>query len=61
MNLFREMVKKANARKIRGFGFGFLLPSIAFAALYAWWQMSVLIALFIIGIGVGIGNWEGGE
>lgn len=52
---------KINANKVRGFGFGFLFGSIAFAAFNPWWQVNVLLGILITGIGIGLGNWEGGE
>lgn len=52
---------KINANKIRGFGSGGLIVSISLAALNLHWETGVLAALFVIGLGIGLGDWKGGE
>ena len=61
MSTVRKAASTFSAGNIRGFGFGWLLGSIAFAAFIPFWPVNVLIAVFMIGIGSGLWDWEGGE
>lgn len=61
MNTIKKEIEQLSARKIRNYGFGFFLGSVAFAAFIPYWQINVIVALFVCGIGVGLGDWERGD
>lgn len=61
MSTVRKAVGTLSAGKIRSFGFGLLLGSVAFASFMPFWPLSVLAAAFVMGLGIGLGDWEGGE
>ncbi|WP_225749191.1 hypothetical protein [Paraeggerthella sp. Marseille-Q4926] len=61
MDKLWKAIRPTCALQVRICGFWFLFGSIAFAAFNPWWQVNVLLGILITGIGIGLGNWEGGE
>ncbi|WP_291288562.1 hypothetical protein [Enorma sp.] len=55
------MRRFANARSIRRIGFSMCCWAIALAAFVDVWQAPLLLGAFLLGIGIGLGDWEGGD
>lgn len=55
------MNRFASARFIRRFGFSVALWSVALAALVDSWAPSFLLGMLALGIGIGLGDWKGGD
>lgn len=49
------------ASRIRRFGFFMCLWALAFASFLDGWKASFLVGMLILGIGVGLWGWEGGD
>ena len=47
--------------RIRRFGFSVTLWSVALAALVDSWATSFLLGMLVVGIGIGLGDWKGGD
>ena len=47
--------------RVRRFGFSVALWSLALAALVDNWQASLLFGAFLLGVGIGLGDWKGGD
>lgn len=55
------MLSRLSARDIRRFGFSVCCWSVALAALVGHWFTSFLLGLLVLGIGIGLGGWKGGD
>lgn len=48
-------------RVVRNFGLGWLWGTLVLARFTPRWQACALCALLVVGIGIGIDDWKGGE
>lgn len=48
-------------RVVRNFGIGWLWGTLVLARFTPRWQACALCALLVVGIGIGLGDWKGGE
>lgn len=55
------MERHLSGATIRHFGLGTALWSVALAALLEYWFVSLLLGVLAFGVGVGLGDWEGGD
>lgn len=46
---------------LRYFGFGWLCGALALARFTPLWQLNVLCGMFLIGLGIGLGDWKAGD
>lgn len=47
--------------RVRRFGLSVSLWAVALAALLDGWQVSFLFGVLLFGIGLGLGDWKGGD
>lgn len=55
------MLRYLSATRIRRFGVSLALWSVALAALVDSWVSSFLFGMFVLGIGIGLCGWKGGD
>ena len=61
MNFLKRYGLWPSGRNFRHCGAGVMAWSVALAALIDGWQASFLFGAFLLGLGIGIGDWEMGE
>lgn len=54
-------VRNITARRIRRIGLLSMCWAVALAALLDGWHASFLTGVFILGVGVGLGDWKWGD
>lgn len=57
MNLFKTLGLWPSGWFFRRFGFWTSVWAVAFAAFQGCWQASFLIGVFLLGLGIGLGDW----
>lgn len=55
------MAARISAASIRRFGFSMACWAIALTAFFEYWFVSFLAGVLVLGIGVGLGDWKGGD
>lgn len=55
------MAGHLSGERIRRFGLSMACWAIALAALLEYWFVSFLLGALVFGIGVGLGDWKGGD
>lgn len=55
------MAARISGASIRRFGLSMAYWAIALAAFFDTWFVSFLAGVFVLGIGIGLGDWKGGD
>lgn len=55
------MAGHLSGERIRRFGLSMACWAIALAALFDTWFVSLLAGVLVLGIGIGLGDWKGGD
>lgn len=55
------MAAHLSGSSFRRFGFSMACWAIALAAFFEYWFVSFLLGALVFGIGVGLGDWKGGD
>lgn len=55
------MAYRISGASIRSFGLSMACWAIALAAFFEYWFVSFLAGVLAFGIGVGLGDWKGGD
>lgn len=57
----KPTVTALSGARVRRFGLSVSLWAAALAALIDGWQVSFLFGALLLGIGIGLGDWKGGD
>lgn len=55
------MVYRISGASIRRLGLSMACWAIALAAFFEYWFVSFLLGALVLGIGIGLGDWRGGD
>lgn len=55
------MAGHLSGKRIRRLGLSMACWAIALAAFFEYWFVSFLLGALVLGIGVGLGDWKGGD